>query len=155
MEAFFGMKNISGGAETEISVFGSGSECEADGFCIYSESDDSDISPRERLDRINGALDRLSCNADGSDYAIASVCGVLAGRLSPIINKAIKLGYGRDKSGGAPIGKIENELLAKESDVGGDKSGSAPIGEIENELLTEESCVDGDKSCGAPSCTIS
>lgn len=115
MDAFFGLKSIEGDLETEITVYWGDSSCDKDSDFIYSETEGDVFSEQERLDRVNRELQRLTCTAKASDYAVAAMCGALAGRLSPIVNKAIKLGYGKDRTGKNSKG-VDDEANVEEAE---------------------------------------
>lgn len=97
MDSFIALKNTVGDFEAEISVCKPDTVRDELSAYINEESEKTEIHAEIGLDRLNELkkdINRLTCNAELSDYAVSAMCGLLAGRLNSVINKVSKLGYG-------------------------------------------------------------
>lgn len=113
MDSVISLKTALSDIETEITVKkGSASDGELISY-IYSETEMADNGAQcaaKRIGEINKDIERLSCKAELDDIVLSAVCGMLSGRLSSVIGKAKKLGYGnvkekkRGEEGASPEG---------------------------------------------------
>lgn len=145
MDSVISIKTALSDIETEITVKKeNNTERELISY-IYSETEKSDKSvlcAATRVEEINKDIERLTCKAELDDVVLSAVCGVLSGRLSSVIGKIKKLGYGKVKEkksvknsgcrGGAAVGTDgETEITLSCLGDGRDKNSG---GNAENEF---------------------